>query len=63
MIALKLPLLLAALVAPSRALDNGLAITPPLGWRSWVRDSRFRVLSVPIALDIILSADPSLSTL
>jgi hypothetical protein len=31
--------LLLSLVAPSHALDNGLAITPPLGWRSWVRAS------------------------
>ena len=24
-----------ALLAPVAALDNGLAITPPMGWRSW----------------------------
>ena len=27
--------LLLAIVAPASSLDNGLAITPPLGWRSW----------------------------
>src|ERR1700757_5466690 len=26
---------LLALVQPSTALDNGLALTPPMGWNSW----------------------------
>ena len=27
--------LLALVAAPAGALDNGLALTPPQGWRSW----------------------------
>lgn len=30
-------LLVASLVAVSRALDNGLALTPPMGWLAWER--------------------------
>ena len=29
------PLLAALLLHSSAALDNGLALTPPMGWRSW----------------------------
>ena len=28
-------ILLLALAQPSFSLDNGLALTPPMGWRSW----------------------------
>ena len=28
-------LLLAAVASSAAGLDNGLAITPPMGWRSW----------------------------
>ena len=41
-------LLLAALISQVAALDNGLALTPPMGWRSWncfhgeVNDSAIR---------------------
>ena len=35
-------LLLLGLVAVTSALDNGLALTPPMGWLSW---ERFRCIT------------------
>jgi alpha-galactosidase len=52
-------LLFAALCAVTLALDNGLAITPPMGWRSWncdhgdVTDEKIRM-----TIDAIVKPGP-----
>lgn len=35
--ALQVLAVLGAILRPARALDNGLALTPPMGWLSWER--------------------------